>query len=422
MFRNKFLPVVLTAPLLFLTLSCGNNTANLGKIDSTVNQNVDSNSSSTSKNSHNSKTESTNKNSQSNQPVEAPIDRSQAAKYTNIAKLLAGMSLDSNSPLAKSEQTAAGKGHQNFFQKAWNKLEERQLSKVKKWSSTELTSVNQSAKTVFYPFSGPDFLYAAEFFPQAENYILAGLEPVGSIPELEQMSDGKLAKKLSEVQRSLDAILNLSFFRTKSMEVDLSQQGVIPVLFVFLARTNHEILEVQHIGIDKSANIKVLKPEEKDTAGKGLVPGIRIKFVNAGETKARTLYYFSTDLSDSGLKKTPEFKQFVQQFSSPVTYLKAASYLMHADSFADIRQLILTHSSHLLQDDSGIPLKHFKSSNWDLKFYGRYTKPIDLFSNQYQADLRKVYQNDKTIKPLDFGIGYRYLLNESNLMLAVFKK
>ncbi len=422
MFRNKFLLILLAFPLLFSILSCGSNSTNSGKIDPTVKENVVPNGSSKSKNSQKSKTESIDNNSKPNQPAEAPIDRSQAAKYTNTAKFLAGIPLDASSKLAKSEQTAVGKEHQNFFQKTWNKLEERQLSKVRNWSSTELTDVNKSVKTIFYPFSGPDFLYASQFFPQGENYILAGLEPVGSIPELEEMSDSKLARKLSEVQRSLDAILNFSFFRTKSMAVDLSQQGVIPVLFVFLARTNHEILAVEHISIDKSANIKVLKPEEKDTVGKGLVPGIRIKFVNGGETKARTLYYFSTDLSDSGLKKTPEFKQFVQQFSSPVTYLKAASYLMHSDSFSDIRQLILTHSSNLLQDDSGIPIKHFTSPPWDLKFYGHYTKPIDLFKNDYQADLRKVYQNDKTIKPLDFGIGYRFQINESNLMLAVFKK
>jgi len=37
------------------------------------------------------------------------------------------------------------------------------------------------ADTMYYMFSGPDFLYAYTFFPNANTYILAGLEPVGQV-------------------------------------------------------------------------------------------------------------------------------------------------------------------------------------------------------------------------------------------------
>ena len=37
---------------------------------------------------------------------------------------------------------------------------------------------------MLYMFSGPDFLYATSFFPNAATYVLAGLEPVGQIPDL----------------------------------------------------------------------------------------------------------------------------------------------------------------------------------------------------------------------------------------------
>lgn len=106
---------------------------------------------------------------------------------------------------------------------------------------------------------------------------------------------------------------------------------------------------------------------------------------------------------------------------NPVTYLKAASYLMYNDSFSNIRNTILANSSHLLQDDSGMPLKSFDNAKWDLKFYGAYTRPIGLFSNSYQSDLRQVYASNQTIKPLDFGIGYQFAVNQSNLMLAKTK-
>ena len=36
-----------------------------------------------------------------------------------------------------------------------------------------------SKATMFYMFSGPDFLYADTFFPNASTYILCGIEPMG---------------------------------------------------------------------------------------------------------------------------------------------------------------------------------------------------------------------------------------------------
>jgi len=52
-----------------------------------------------------------------------------------------------------------------------------------------------------------------------------------------------------------------------------------------------------------------------------------------------------------------------------------------------------------------------------------YTKPIDLFHNDYQQDLRDIYTQKKyTVKPLTFGIGYNYNLAETHLMLFQRKK
>jgi hypothetical protein len=197
------------------------------------------------------------------------------------------------------------------------------------------------------------------------------------------------------------------------MRVDLQKQGVLPILYVFMARTNNRILDLQYIGLDKNAKIKQFE--------KGMVPGVKIAFVPQGESEPRTLYYFSTDLSNDGLIKHPELTQFVSQLDNPVTYLKAASYLMYNGSFSGIRDTILATSSHVLQDDSGMPLKSFDNAKWDLEFYGNYTRPIGLFSNRYQSDLRRVYTSSKDIQPLDFGIGYKFGVNQSNMMLAKTK-
>ena len=344
----------------------------------------------------------------------AKFDKAKSAKLTDTAKLLAGMEVDSQSPLAKVQQVRGWNSHQNYYKNAWSKLENRQLSKVRKWRDKELQAINAKNPTVFYPFSGPDFLYSFSLFPKAKEMILIGLEPVGSVPDFAQLSANESIAALSKARSSLSEILQFSFFRTNDMKVDLQKQGVLPILYVFMARTNNRILNLQYIGLDQNAKVKQFE--------KGMVPGVKIAFVPQGESEPRTLYYFSTDLSNSGLIKHPELTQFISQLKEPVTYLKAASYLMHNSSFSDIKKTILATSSHVLQDDSGMPLKSFDNAKWDLEFYGNYTRPIGLFSNRYQSDLRRVYANKNDIQPLDFGIGYKFNVNQSNLMLAKTKQ
>ncbi|MBW4629108.1 MAG: hypothetical protein KME49_27280 [Brasilonema octagenarum HA4186-MV1] len=340
------------------------------------------------------------------------FDQAKSEKFTNTAKFLAGMNVDSKSPLSKFQNNESWQNHRRFFDNTWSKLENQQLTKVRKWSQQELKQINY--KSIFYPFSGPDFLYAYSFFPKGNKYVLVGLEPVGSLFDLASLSESKRDLKLQEVRGSLYAILRFSFFLTNEMKVDLQKQGVLPILYVFLARTENRILDVQQIGLDTDGKVQPFQ--------KGMVSGVKMTFVPKGKSQADTLYYFSTDLSDDGLKKRPEFKKFVGQLDNKVTYLKAASYLMYYETFSDIKKLILTQSNYVLQDDSGMPFKAFDNSKWNLNLYGNYTNPIGLFANRYQADLRKVYLTNKSIKPLSFGVGYKFGVNDSNLMLAEAKK
>ena len=340
--------------------------------------------------------------------------QTKAERLTDTAKFLAGIQVDKNSPLAESQKSNSWQKQREFFDNNWSKLETEQLKKVRQWSQQELKHVHNSSAFVFYPFSGPDFLYAYSFFPRGKEYILIGLEPAGKVLDLTTGSQSDRNQKLDEVRSSLYSILRFSFFRTNDMKVDLQKQGVLPILYVFLARTNNRIIDVQNIGIDKKGKIQMFK--------KGMIPGVKIIFVPQAQSQPRTLYYLSADLSNDGLKKRPELSKYITGINKNITYLKAASYLMHNDSFYDIKRTILDNSKFVFQDDSGIPLKAFDESKWNLRFYGVYNKPINLFSNSYQEKLRKVYANTKNIKPLNFGIGYKFAANDSNLMLAESKK
>ncbi|NER20915.1 MAG: hypothetical protein F6J86_04995 [Symploca sp. SIO1B1] len=346
------------------------------------------------------------------------FDEEKTAKLTATARFLAGMEVSDNEAIAQMTESGAWQSHASYLNGAWSQLEAQQLSKARAWSEGELQAINASSPPIFYPFSGPDFLYGFTMFPKGSEYVMLALEPVGEVPDLEELSESQRNAKLQGVVGALSEILKFSFFRTNDMQVDLAQQGALPIILVFMARTNNQIMDIQPISMDENANIQ---PQGEGAASDNSISGVKITFLPEGESDPRTLHYFSTDISNEGLAKTPQLKAFVEQLGTPTTYLKAASYLMYRDSFSQIRDLILTQSDNLLQDDSGMPIKYVDEEQWDITYYGNYTSPIGLFAERYQPDLRKIYQGDNTIKPLNFGIGYKFGVNESNLMLSTKK-
>jgi hypothetical protein len=142
--------------------------------------------------------------------------------------------------------------------------------------------------------------------------------------------------------------------------------------------------------------------------------GARIGFTNASGAE-KTLYYFSTDLSNSVVRSSG-FLKFCETLGPGDSLLKSASYLLHSVGFSTVRSWLLTHSATIIQDDSGIPLASYDSKAWRFLPFGRYAGPIDKFPDKYQDRYADLFAD---ANPLDFGIGYRWRPRESNVLLAV---
>jgi hypothetical protein len=267
---------------------------------------------------------------------------------------------------------------------------------------------------MFYMFSGPDFLYAHAFFPNARTYIFCGNEPIGAPPDLSRIPPATLPVALANVRKSLESVLNWSFFITKNMKTDLTRpelSGTLPLLYVFLARTGCTIESVTTVTIDRDGNVS--------EGEKGATPGVRIVFTSApgASSSSQTLYYFYSDLSDDGVKETPGFLRFCEKQGQGVSLVKAASYLMHESGFSRVRDFLIGNSSLIVQDDSGIPLRFLAERNWDIRYCGQYTGPIETFKKYWQQDLADNYARQVCL-PLPFGFGYQWQPDRSDVMIA----
>jgi hypothetical protein len=343
---------------------------------------------------------------QQNPPAAAPA----LPPPNDTARFLAGMPVPENSPLAPLTHDPAWQEHSAFFENAFAKLNVRQLQKLGLWETTYLPEAKQSIPVAFYMFSGPDFLYVDQFFPNASVYVLCGKESMGPPPDPFRIAD--LSAALHNLENAMNASLTTSYFITKDMKVDLQQQqlnGTLPILYVFLARADKTITDVTFGSLNSSGTLQGGKT--------GGIPGVRINYTDNRSGNAQTMYYFTTDISDGGIKSNPGFLKFCQHFGIGASFLKSSSYLMFEEGFATIRNFILDHSNLIVQDDSGIPLTYFNPEKWTLRFFGTYLGPIELFKQHYQPKLQELFAQSNP-PPLGIGFGYRWNYKESNLIVA----
>jgi hypothetical protein len=329
----------------------------------------------------------------------------------DVARFIAGMPPAADSPLAALTKDKAWQDHARTFDASFARAGEN-ISRVRAWSNANLTTTRP---TLFYLFSGPDFIYANAFYSKAKTYVLAGLEGVGTVPDPTTLR-GSFASDFSALRNSLRWLLQKSYFITAQMGSDLHRgrfTGTLSVLYVFLARSGHTIHEVSRVKLDENG---ALQPDD-GTVRKVPARGVKITFAGS-DGEERTLYYFSTDLSNGGVANS-KFLDFCQTLAPGDGLVKSASYLLHNPGFSKVREFLLANTGVMVQDDTGIPLSFFDPKKWDLQPFGRYVRPVRDFSNMYRSSYATFFRN---ARPIDFGVGYHWRPDQSNLLLAVKKQ
>jgi hypothetical protein len=354
-------------------------------------------------------------------PAEAVLPQPHAAcavqppggKWNAAAQWIAGSDDGAFLSALSPEQLAAWGNFSKLANADWAKLRKLYLDHIDVWRNRNLGNA-PSRQTAFYPFGGPDAANLLTFYPDAHDYILLGLEPVGCVPS--NVTD-YTPDYFAALRRSLTSVVSSGFFITADMRRDVTKtdlNGVLPLLLFLVSRAGYSITDVSPIGISPTG---AMGPAA--SLPKVETYGVAIQLSDSRHG-VRTLRYFSVNLDNAPLKLKPGTTAYFEGLPETITLLKAASYMMHHSNFSTIRTTILSKSRLVVEEDSGIPYRFFDQAGWDVRLFGTYAEPIQIFKKWNQDDLKAAYATTPGVQPLDFAIGYRHK-GQSNLLVAVRK-
>ncbi len=349
------------------------------------------------------------------QEIETKTPKAQLSVANETAKYIAGIP---SSLFAKQQKTDSYILHQKTIQQAWQHSEQTMLAPINKWITANKITQASDTLTVFYPFSGPDFLFVHAFFPYANNYILVGLEKIGTLPNIQQLSTETCDIYLSNLRHSLRFINDKGYFVTKQMEADLANKnlnGTLHLILFYLAQTKQEIIEIENIAIGSDGKISSKKQATEQIQA---LEGIRIQFRKEGTSKIQQVYYFAINVANNKLKAQPNFMRFLSQQSRQNCYIKSGSYILHQPEFSTIRKQILTQSDKILQDDTGVPYEFLAQNHFQIQLFGHYTKTLKIFKTRFQYGLKEALDAQASPRPLPFSIGYNAWYDETVLIFA----
>jgi hypothetical protein len=349
---------------------------------------------------------------------------SDSTNVNDVARQLAGIAPINLSPkIVTKFQQATSKG--------WKNLHESTFIPLRLWRQRNLSSLD-SISRVFYPFGGPDAAYVTQFFPNATEYILVGLESCGSVDSAKNIL--KSDENLALFFHSMEHFFQKGYFVTSYMESQLSSTkvGVVPVVLSQLVQLGYEILDVKSGSLSCSGDLIYASStsdhtpgvsssdsstsESKSSKSSHSVKFMQIYFRSLAQTKC--IIYLRCPMENANEANITALSNFIvkQKFA---TLVKSGSYRLYDTTlFSNIRNFILLNSAAILQDDTGIPYRFFTKS-FNVKLFGLYNKPLlKIFQPYAQQDMANAYKEQK-VSLLPFRIGYGCLDSPSNLLLAL---
>ena len=369
-----------------------------------------------------------NKKDSSAVPISYELPRGLDTTIDETSRFIAGLPMAGNR-LNSLAQTDFYTNHKKRIIDLFARVKSRRLNSMSDFAKSDLVMDKKGDGTLFYPFSGPDALHAVTLFPNYKQYVFIAFEPPGSFKKFHSNDTTGIPDYLQSVQITINEVTNLSYFITDRMRKYITSEkvdGALPLIGLFLVHTDHTLIGYGKRFIHANGTID---NNPSDTSSIPVQDVHDIYFTKNGSSEIQRITYIYANLGNSnyagkiGFSKNQPLHTFLHSMKDFNTYVKSASYLMHNASFSEIRNFVLSNTSSVFQDDTGIPFEYFDSKQWDFVFYGRYTRPINLFAGRYSPKLDSAFKDSTFVKrPLPFMTGYQLRKGDAqNIYKAVRK-
>ena len=332
-----------------------------------------------------------------------------ASQLQDLATLLTGKEPASGLPSAIRDNLK-WKIYTKEVQNNWAEYTQKIGVPMENWAKQH---INNSADTVFYPFSGPDFTTVYQLFPEAKRYVMVAMQHAGRPMDLGGYSPLITDQSLEQLISAWQLYGTHGFFVTSYLDrYFYASQGKIGAS-TFIAI----FLKLQGFDIERATPIRVGAQGEVEELSQDTPVWNSVRFNATKNGKPIVLDYLRMDLSNEGLQAAPQNIKFVQDMSVNPTLFKAASHLPQNANFNIIARAVMERAPLIVQDETGIiytPL----SQQFDTTLFGKFTIPHHAFLG-YQADLIRAYAQRTDIQPLSFRVGY---YKDGNYVLIVARR
>jgi hypothetical protein len=292
---------------------------------------------------------------------------------------------------------------------------------------------------VVYPFGGGDLLSALAVYPDAAEYTTLSLEHAGDPRRLRGLDTPRLARSLAEVRRRTRGL----FAHAESTSENLMQlqRGDLPgqLCFFLLALAAHgfEPVSLRYFQIEPDGSLSYLDREglarlEADPAPRlsavWKAPDFSAAFANSelvfrkvGRPEDRRVHrHIAVNLSDDHLRAEPRLLRFLESQGEVAAVTKAASYLLWAEGFRQIREYLLGHMVFMVSDSTGIPPADAARAGFTQETYGRFAGPY-LAARKVTADEFRRLWSEQPYRPLNFRFGYPDSSLQNHLVITTRK-
>jgi len=329
-------------------------------------------------------------------PSKVEVDSPEVQQLNRAAYLLTGRVPD-NYSLPPHLVGVSWQEFANLTQANWAKYSNAIGQPMKAWSSTEIQT---DQKTVFYPFSGPDFSTLYQLFPHQDRYIMSALQPAEKLVDLSTLSPKEASQTLEVLSSAWKSFGHDGFFVTeylyKYLTTNNVRLGATSLIATFLSLHEFSIQKIVPIDVSDQGELIELSPDVDRWNS--------VRFYLKKDGRPVTLDYVRMDLSDKGFSDTPKNKLFFEQASKYPVVFKAASHLPQHPLFKFVPQTVTQNSPMIVQDETGIGYG-LLSQLYDTTLYGEFVKAYKVFST-YNRELSSAYKERNDEKPLPFRVGY----------------